>query len=433
MYDSLGWHGDSNHHAAIYARLESADNHEGDRARFVRRHKCNAKLAAKDPAKLFFLGQLLGKRVADWRNLQVAWDYLAHEGGTAPGPDGRRLGDFGRLSRSETLQSLSDDLKNGRYRTAKPRKVKIPKQGSGERTLALLNIKDRVAHRSILQIIQPVLDPSFEDTSYGFRPDLQRQHALAKALEWTRKGRNTWVVEDVRNAFDMVPRQRLLDIVRKRLPNAGDAWVQIEGAIHSSNKRGIPQGSPLSPLLLNLYLDHHLDKAWASRSPDTPLLRTADDLLVLCRSKAEAEDARELLRRLLTPAGMPLKGQQETAITSLTPDHPADWLGYSIHLQEQQPVIRIGERSWSRLEAKLAELHRTPSAPLLAPQVIQGWIAAEGVTYQHEDRDKVVGRIQAIAYQQSFEEIPNADDLLEYWQRAYARWCKLERQTTSGG
>ena len=429
MYDSLGWHRDSKHYAAAHARLESADYHEGDRASFLRRHERNAKDAALDPGKLREFGPLLGKRVVDTKTLRLAWDYLVQRGGTAPGPDGFRLADFGRLRSWEVIRSLSDVLKSGSYQTAAPGKVEIPKQhGGGSRTLALLNIEDRVIHRAILQILQPVLDPSFEDTSFGFRPRLSREHALAKALRLTREGWSHWIVDDVRDAFDMVPRTRLLDIVRKRLPNAGDVWDLVEGAMHSAaSKRGIPQGSPLSPLMLNLYLDHHLDKVWARQNPDTPLLRTADDLLVPCRSQAEAEDADGLLRRLLTPAGMPLKGQQETAINSLTPDSPANWLGYSIHLQQQQPVVRIGEDSWQRLEGALAELHAEAFSPQRAPQVIQGWVSQQGACFQHEDRARVTERIHTIAHQQSFEEIQSHADIRKDWQRAHARWCRLSK------
>ena len=133
-------------------------------------------------------------------------------------------------------------------------------------------------------MVQPFLDPTFAPASFGYRPGMGRENALAYAeamAEMT--GSWVWVLEDVKDAFDNVPLGRLLDIVRKRL--AAEDIVELIRVVAGSARRpgGSRQGSSLSPLLLNTYLDHLLDRPWAKRQPATPLIRVADDLLVLAR------------------------------------------------------------------------------------------------------------------------------------------------------
>jgi integrase len=214
-------------------------------------------------------------------------DYLRRHGGAAPGPNGKTYDDFTNREVWELLLAISRAIRSGTYRPGPDREVKIPKaSGRGHRTLRLQNIEDRVVARAIVQIIQLLLDPGFDEYSYGYRPGLDRRHALATAIHLAEtENRMRWVFEDAKDAFDNVPINRLLDIVRRRLPAAADLWVLIERVLENDTGRGLRQGSPLAPLMLNLYLDHFLDRVWRRLLPDTPLLRSADDLLVLCRTE----------------------------------------------------------------------------------------------------------------------------------------------------
>ena len=114
------------------------------------------------------------------------------------------------------------------------------------------------------------------------------------------------------------PQHRLLDVVRYRLPDEGIVRL-IERMVLTETGRGLRQGGCLSPLLLNLYLDHHLDRRWRMRHPDLPLIRVADDILVLTRNQEEAQQTWTDLREMLLPAGMPLKGY--TVISNSEPIH----------------------------------------------------------------------------------------------------------------
>jgi hypothetical protein len=125
--------------------------------------------------------------------------------------------------------------------------------GRGLRTLRIRNAADRVIDRAIAQVLRPCLDPSFAAASFGFRPRLGREHALAYAEAiGERDGLWVWVFYDLKDAFDNVPVGRLMDVVRQRL-GAEDMVELVRVVIGNGSTTGIPQGSSLSPVSLNLY------------------------------------------------------------------------------------------------------------------------------------------------------------------------------------
>lgn len=114
------------------------------------------------------------KQVADARNLRLAWDYLAHNGGQAAGPNGRHFADFERQETWDYVRVIGKAIQYGTYRPGPVRHKSIPKgTGRGNRTLTIANIEDRVVSRAVAQIIQPIYDPTFDDRSFGFRPRQQ--------------------------------------------------------------------------------------------------------------------------------------------------------------------------------------------------------------------------------------------------------------------
>lgn len=349
-------------------------SHEGDRREMLRRYERSAAQAVMEgPKGIRKIGPDLFEYASDPRILREAWDSLKMYGGAAPGPNGRTYTDYGNREVWEMLGAYSESIRKGTYRPGPDRIDPISKGGNrGTRTLRLQDIHDRVVARSIVEIIQPLLDPGFDPFSFGFRPNRDRLHALATAMHLAEtQDRMFFVLEDVKNAFDNVPVQRLLDIVRKRLPNAGDLWQLIEIVVGNGTKRGIRQGSPLSPILLNLYLDHVLDRPWRERHPDAPLLRSADDILVLCRTREKAPEVQHDLRGLLTPAGMPLK-RSFHAIRNLNDGDKADWLGYQIFKGNNGLTVRISVDTWSVLEGRLLQAHDKPASPLRAVQIVEG-------------------------------------------------------------
>ena len=184
---------------------EHVDAHSGTSHDFLRRHERAAvKAATGGYQAMVDIAPRLLPRVADTRNLRVAWDYLRRHGGPAPGPNGLTYEDLEEFEVWELLQVLSKAIRDGTYRAGPDRQVSISKGNNrGQRILRLQDIQDRVVHRAVAQIIGPLLDPTFDDNSDGFRPHRNRCHALAKAMHYTQQAdRRIWVVADVKNAFD---------------------------------------------------------------------------------------------------------------------------------------------------------------------------------------------------------------------------------------
>lgn len=426
MYTSLGQREDFNQLAGAHARPDAADFHIGSRQDFLRRHERAATEAIqRGRPGIEEIAPYLLRRVADARNLRIAWDYLRRRGGAAPGPNGHRYSDLEEDEVWELMRAIGYAIRQGTYRPGLDRLLAIPKGNDrGTRTLKLQNIEDRVVARAVVQIIQPLLDLLMDDRSYGYRPGRDRRHALAEALV-VADGRDlkVWVVEDIKDAFDKVPLNRLLDVLRLRLPD--DVVRLIETATNTGSKRGIRQGSPLSPLLLNLYLDHFLDKVWARWNPDVPLLRTADDLLILCRTEEQAHSCHRSLQQILTPAGMPLKGTPTTTTRNLSAGQQAEWLGFEIGLQGSQALVCLAGQTWFKLADELALAHARPGSPLRVIPTILGWADQIGPCYADEDRDQVYARVASAAKESAFEEFPTREQFFERWSRAHARWLEL--------
>jgi len=246
--------------------------HEGNHWDFLCRLESAARLAhSNTEAKDLFLAKAF-EWASDERNLRCAWDRLDAGGGHAPGVDGLTFADVPRQFVWEVLRDQRDRLRAGNYQPAPVLERRIPKGPDQFRTLELPTVVDRTIGKAVLQTIQPFLNPGFDPNSFGSRPGRDRRHALARAEAIAASG-NRWVliVQDVKDAFPSVPRGRLQDILRRKLP---EDLVQLIMQLADNNKtRGIPQGQPLGPLLLNVYLDHFLDQPWRRLHPSIPIIR----------------------------------------------------------------------------------------------------------------------------------------------------------------
>jgi hypothetical protein len=362
--------------------------------------------------------------LADAVLYEWAWERLERHGGPGAGPDGVRYGDVRGLDRWMICRRLAAAVDEGNYVPGPERQVRVPKSsGNGHRTLSIMNVADRVAHKGVAMILPSILDRQFSPRSYGFRPRRDRRHALAEVEREYAAGRRVFVAADLKDAFDRVPVDRLLDALGARV--GYDAVVRVVRACLQRQPqarnatRGIRQGSSLSPVLLNVYLDHFLDRPWALQQPATPLLRYADDLLMPCRDRDEANAALEGLRELLRPTGMELKDPAATGhVFDLRSRGELEFLGFALAARRGELVVTVGEGCYQSLARGLDKAHERPHPAVHADQVVRGWIDQLGPCFQASPRRRVYDRFVAACRAQGFDEFPRRSQFERLWRAA---------------
>jgi len=264
-------------------------------------------------------------------NLRLAWEAVAARKG-APGIDRVSVTRWARTW-EERLMNLADSVRRGRYRPAPLRQIRIPKRNRNEwRTLRVPTITDRVLQRAAYQAISPMFERQFLACSFGYRPGLGTGDAVAQVLAAHRRQLNHVLDADITAFFDHVDhgllRQLLsLSITDRQLLRLVSQWLG-QGQVATAPPRGLPMGSPLSPLLANIYLQP-VDRA-LSRPPWIPV-RYADDIIVLAPTRSSAERARDCTSRELESLRLTLH-RAKTRITSF--DQGFDFLG--VHFERNR-------------------------------------------------------------------------------------------------
>lgn len=367
--------------------------------------------------------------IADTKNLQIAWERCARGVGQAPGRDGKRYKDFTVAARFELLRTAGEAIRNDAYRPVRPLVKQVPKAGGGRRSISLFNVGDRVIMRGIQQILQPLVEPRLSADTFGSRRQGGSVHAVARLAALVEQGdRPVWITEDICNAFDSVPRQQLLGVVRHWFADERLVSLIKRGIEVTRGKRGIPQGSPLSPLLLDLFLDHFLDRPWERRDAGVTLLRYVDDMLLMCRTPEEARASYQELHRLLRAAGLQLKGTENSAIFDSTAGGSVDWLGYRLSVVGGALQIRLRTDYHERLRQRLCDCHRHPHAVARAAATIRGWFHFAGPAFRAEDRQLVLQTIRHTAADCGFAELPDVATLELWWRLGSRRWNRIVRR-----
>ena len=267
--------------------------------------------------------------------LERAWALVRANRGAA-GVDRQTITDVERYGIAKLLDELAADLKDGGYRPLAARRVFIPKPGrpSEQRPLSIPTVRDRVVQAALKTVIEPIFEADMLECSYGFRPGRSAQDALQLLIDEAWGGRR-WVAEsDISNCFGEIPHSGLMSAIEERIVDRHvlklvramlRTGVMEDGAI-TREVTGTPQGGVISPCLCNVYL-HRLDRQWAQRGRGV-LVRFADDLLVMCRTRAEAEAALASLRAIVAELGLQLK-DAKTRIVHLTEGgEGVDFLGF---------------------------------------------------------------------------------------------------------
>jgi RNA-directed DNA polymerase len=268
--------------------------------------------------------------------LERAWVQVWRNGG-APGIDRTTIADVERQGISVLLDELEAELRERRFTPLPARRVYIPKPGREElRPLSIPAIRDRVVQAALKIVLEPIFEADMLACSFGFRPKRSAHDALQVVIDESFGGQR-WVVEtDIANCFTAIPHDRLISALSERICDRNvlallhaflRAGVMEDGAVRRPVS-GTPQGGVISPLLCNVYLNW-LDRAW--RPGWGRLVRYADDLLVMCRSRGQAQAALAKLTTLLQGLGLEPK-PEKTRIVQLVEGEPGfDFLGFVCH------------------------------------------------------------------------------------------------------
>lgn len=288
-------------------------------------------------------------------NLKAAWMRVARNGG-ASGVDRVTIDEFTKDA-EKRLEQLSEALRNGKYKPLPVRRVYIPKPGSQEkRPLGIPAVIDRIVQTALRNVIEPIFEKEFAASSYGFRPKRGCQDALQNVERLLAEGAIHVVDVDLRKYFDTIPKNGIMIEVAQRIAD-GNVLRLIEAFLNQGimeqmkewrPEKGTPQGAVISPLLANLYL-HPVDVAMCEAGYE--VVRYADDMVVLCRTREEAEAALNHLRTLIEARGLELN-EEKTRIAHLMVRPGFQFLGYIFFDKYRDPRPSSKEKLMNALRVK---------------------------------------------------------------------------------
>jgi RNA-directed DNA polymerase len=298
----------------------------------------------------------LYNRMLNKRNLVRAFAKVKSSGGAA-GIDGQTIKDFA-ASLPVNIDLILTELRDKSYQPKPVRRVEIPKPAGGIRLLGIPAVRDRVVQQALLDILQPIFDPGFHPSSYGYRPGRNCHQAITKAIMFIREYQRKWVVDmDLSKCFDTLDHDLIISSFRKRIADGSilsllekflKSGVMVGGEWRASEV-GSPQGGVISPLIANVYLDS-FDQFMKERGHR--IIRYADDILILCQSKRAAINALAKASSYLEGDLLLTVNREKTHITHSWKG--VKFLGVSIH----STYTRIQKGKIKAFKAKVKAMTR---------------------------------------------------------------------------
>ncbi len=284
-------------------------------------------------------------------NLTRAWKRVEENGGSA-GPDNITVESFS-IDSENLIHMLQHELSSGKYLPQPPRMIEVPKETGGIRKIAVFNVRDRIVLQAINQILIPIWDTKFADCSYAYRPGRSAHKALEAVEKFIKDGR-TWIVNaDIESFFDSVPHRKLINYIESWLDDEGiKSLITVILKTINPNGIGLSQGSPLSPLLSNLYL-HHFDEILLQHG--YAVCRYADDFIILCPTQKQAEEALQVSKKILGSLQLNLN-EQKTRIVHINDGF--NFLGFTFSAEGKRPsdeAVKSLEERINRTEDQLKQ------------------------------------------------------------------------------
>ena len=291
------------------------------------------------------------------KTLAVAWEKVRGNGG-ASGVDGESVERF-EARRDEYLAELSEALRQRDYQPQAVRRVEIPKGDGRMRPLGIPTVKDRVVQTAMKLVIEPIFETKFLASSYGFRPGRGCKDALREVDRLLGEGFAVVVDADLKGYFDSIPHGKLMERVEAHISDGRllallRSYLEqdiFDGMQSWTPTEGTPQGAVMSPLLANLYL-HALDELMRDRGHR--MVRYADDFVILCRSREEAEAALAEVREWVQANGLTLHPEKTHIGDWRQPGEGFEFLGYRFEAGRRW----VRKKSLANLRQKVREKTR---------------------------------------------------------------------------
>lgn len=333
-------------------------------------------------------------------NLRASFRAVKSNGG-ACGTDGQSVTQFERYLELE-LRALSEELKMGLYRPRPVRRTYVDKPGSADkRPLGIPAVRDRVVQGAVRRVLEPIFEREFAETSHGFRPGRSCKDALNEVWDSMEKGGRLWIVDaDIKSYFDTIPHSRMMQRIEERVAdgrmlNLVEMFLKqgiMDGLKYWEPEEGTPQAGVVSPLLANVYLNplDHMLKAKGAR-----MVRYADDFVVLCHTREEAEGTLADIREWVAANGLLLHPGKTRLVDMSQPGASFDFLGY--HFERTRRSGKMDrwprKKSEDKLKDKVRELTPRNSAKSLSELmrklnlILRGWFNYFRMSNIHTFRD----------------------------------------------
>ena len=303
------------------------------------------------------------ERVVHPYQLEKALSHVIANKGSA-GVDGISIREIRKIFTEKKLQFI-EQIKTEKYQVQPILGIEIPKGNGKTRLLGIPTTTERVLQQSVAQNLAPLFEPEFKPNSFGFRPNKNARQAVGQAREYIHQGLNHIVDTDLKNFFDEVDHCLLLNLVYQKVKckttmHLIRTWlkapIKINGKLEKRRK-GVPQGSPLSPLLSNILL-HQLDKELTRRGHK--FVRYADDFSIYCKSHNQAKSTKVVVEKFLKNKLKLTVNQEKSGVRK-----PVNFtiLGFSFvpvykKGSKNQYQLVVGEKAWKRLKERLKSITR---------------------------------------------------------------------------
>ena len=304
-------------------------------------------------------GADLLERILSRENLNRAYKRVKANKG-APGIDGMTVEKALPWLR-EHREELLEMIRQGKYKPQPVRRKEIPKPDGGVRKLGIPTVVDRIIQQAIAQQLTPIYEPLFSDNSFGYRPGRSAQMAILRVKEYAEKSYTQAVLVDLSKYFDTLNHELLMNLLRKNIHDKRvielikrylKAGV-MENGLLVKTEEGSPQGGPLSPLLANIYLNEY-DQEMARRG--VPVIRYADDIVVLAKSKRAAERLLETTQRYLEGKLKLKMNAEKSKVVSVFSIRNFKFLGFALGKERKGVYVRAHAKSLKKAKARLKEL-----------------------------------------------------------------------------